>query len=349
MTKDRTAHVSQHIGDLDSAETLDHFEKTVDLYRQLFKVEPEVVAHDMHPDYPSTGYARQLSTTGMTPFPVQHHHAHIVSCMVENGVTEPVIGLAFDGAGLGTDGAIWGGEFLICDYVSMQRAGHLEYMPLPGGDAATMRPYRTATAYVISLLGRETVIRSTHLSTRLSQNEMDVIERQIERGLNTPYCSSMGRLFDAVSALVGLRDVVSYEGQAAVELEMEAHRYTGTVPAGRYAFDIDKRDSKHVVRAAPILSAVLSDIEANTDVPTISASFHEAVAQMAVAVSRRLRDENGISRVALSGGVFQNRLLLDRTAGLLAKDGFCPLVHTALPANDGCISLGQAAIAASSI
>ena len=349
LTKGQTAHVSQHIGDLDSAETLDHFEKTVELYRHLFKVEPEVVAHDLHPDYPSTGYARHLSANGMTVFPVQHHHAHIVSCMVENGVTEPVIGVAFDGAGLGTDGAIWGGEFMVCDYKSMRRTGHLEYMPLPGGDAATLRPYRTATAYVMSLLGRDALRRSSHLVAIVSRDELDVIARQIERKLNTPDCSSMGRLFDAVSALAGVRDTVSYEGQAAVELEMEAHRHRGDTTTRRYVFDVDSVRNMHVVRFASLLSEVLRDVENHTDVPTISASFHEAVARMAVEVCQRIRNESGISRVALSGGVFQNRLLLERTVGLLAESGLSPMVHTALPANDGCISLGQAVIAASSV
>ena len=272
-----------------------------------------------------------------------------MSCMVENAVTEPVIGVAFDGAGLGTDGAIWGGEFLVCDYKSMRRAGHIEYMPLPGGDAATLRPYRTAASYVMSLLGREALERCAHLMATVAGNELNVIARQIERHLNAPDCSSMGRLFDAVSALTGVRDAVSYEGQAAIELEMQAHRYSGPRPTGRYAFDNDNTAGVHVVRLASVLSAVLLDIERQTDVPTISASFHEAVAQMAVEVCGRIRNESGIPRVALSGGVFQNRLLLQRTVRLLTDDDFEPLVHTALPANDGCISLGQAVIAASSI
>lgn len=348
LTKGRTAFVSQHIGDLDSVETLDHFEKTINLYRHLFKVEPQLVVHDLHPDYPSSGYARQLASKGMPTLAVQHHHAHAVSCMVENGIADPVIGVAFDGAGLGTDGAIWGGEFLVCDHRTMRRAGHLEYMPLPGGDAATMRPYRTATAYVMSLLGERSLERSPMLAATLSPAERDVILRQIEGRLNTPDCSSMGRLFDAVSALVGLREVVSYEGQAAVELETEAHQYHSDAPIGRYVFDVESNSGVHIVRIAPVLSGVLKDIETQADIPTIAASFHEAVAQMAVEVCRRVREQNGITRVALSGGVFQNRLLLQRTMSLLSDDGFMPLVHTALPANDGCISLGQAAIAASS-
>ena len=349
LTKGQTAFVSQHIGDLDSVETLDHFEKTIELYRNMFKVEPEVVAHDLHPDYPSTGYARQLSANGMPAFPVQHHHAHIVSCMVENAVTEPAIGVAFDGAGLGTDGAIWGGEFLICDYKSMRRVGHLQYMPLPGGDAATLRPYRTATAYVMSLLGQDAMRSSSTLLASLPQNEMDIISRQVERRLNTPDCSSMGRLFDAISALAGVRDMVSYEGQAAVELEMEAHRYRGIAQTGRYSFDIDDATGVQIVQFGSLLSSVLLDIKRRIDVPTIASAFHEAVARMTVEVCQRIRDESGISHVALSGGVFQNRLLLGRTASLLGDSGFTPLVHTALPANDGCISLGQAVIAASSI
>jgi hydrogenase maturation protein HypF len=345
LAKQRLAFVSQHIGDLDSVETLDHFEATIELYRRLFRIEPEVVAHDLHPDYASTAFARDLADRGLVSLAVQHHHAHIASCMVENGFDERVIGVAFDGSGLGTDGRVWGGEFLLCDTRSFARAGHLEYLPLPGGDAAIMKPSRTAVGYLLHLLGPDAPSRSAPLAEWLSAAELDGIARQVASGLNTPWCSSMGRLFDAVAALTGVRGAIDYEGQAAIELEMQAHRFAGP-PESRYRFDIERTTDTYVLSVAHVLSAVLNDVAAGVDTPTIAAAFHEAVAQAALSVCRLLSTDSGLATVALSGGVFQNRILVSRTAALLRSDGFRVLMHRSLPANDGCVSLGQAVVAA---
>ncbi len=346
LTKGHHAFVSQHIGDLDSVETLDHFEETIRLYTELFHTQPELVAHDLHPDYLSTRYAQDMSQQGLKTCAVQHHHAHIAACMVENGVTAPVIGVAFDGAGLGADGHIWGGEFLVCDLAESRRAGHLEYLPLAGGDAATKRPYRTAAGYIMALFGNNGMDRSPVLLSRLAEGERDVIARQITSGLNAPLCSSMGRLFDAVAATTGLRHQIAYEGQAAVELEMAAHRHTGPAPTGRYTFHVDMTDGTYIVRVAPLLSAVLDDVHAGRPVSLVAAAFHEAVAQMTADMCGRLAADSGIRTIALSGGVFQNRLLLGRVRALLSEAGLRVLLHTTLPSNDGCVSLGQAVIAA---
>ncbi len=346
LTRGHHAFVSQHIGDLDSVETLDHFEATILLYTKLFRAEPELVAHDLHPDYLSTRYAQDMSQRGLRTCAVQHHHAHIAACMVENGVTEPVIGVAFDGAGLGADGHIWGGEFLVCDFAAFRRVGRIEYLPLAGGDAATLRPYRTAVGYIMTLFGNGGLDRSPFLLGQLAEGEGDIIARQVGSGLNAPLCSSMGRLFDAVAAIAGLRHRIAYEGQAAVELEMAAHRHGGPAPTGRYAFQVDKTDGTYVLGVAPLLSAVLDDIHAGQPASLVAAAFHEAVAQMTADMCSRIAADSGIRTVALSGGIFQNRLLLHRVRALLGEAGLNVLLHTTLPSNDGCVSLGQAVVAA---
>jgi len=345
LASGRLAFVSQHIGDLDSVETLDHFEATIDLYERLFRIEPEVVAHDLHPDYASTAFARDVAARGLPALPVQHHHAHIASCLAENSIDEQVIGVAFDGSGLGTDGSIWGGEFLLCDTRSFARAAHLEYLPLPGGDAAVMRPCRTAAGYLVHLLGPIGPSRSATLAAWLSAAEIDSIARQVGSGLNTPRCSSMGRLFDAVAALTGIRGAIDYEGQAAIELEMQAHRHTGPAE-DRYRFSLSHVDENYVVLVSEVLSAIVNDVAAGVPLPVVAAAFHEAVAQMTLEVCRTLETGTGLRTVALSGGVFQNRILLSRAASLLRSDGFRVLLHRSLPANDGCVSLGQAVVAA---
>ncbi len=341
----RHAFVSQHLGDLDSIETLDHFEATIALYRRLFSIEPEAVAHDLHPDYSSTRFARQMASGSLRSIAVQHHHAHIVSCMVENGVTEPVIGVAFDGSGLGTDGNIWGGEFLITDLSTSQRAGHLEYVPLPGADAAILRPYRTAVSYVVTLLGTQALQRSSILRAALTDEEHHTILRQIETGLNTPMTSSMGRLFDAVAAVTGIRTVIDYDGHAAIELEMQAHMSPAMESSSQYRFEIERRDDTHVIRVAPVLDTVLRDISRGAPAPQIATAFHAAVSQMTADVCSLIATDTGISTIALSGGVFQNRILVESISTRLRAAGFRVLHHVMLPPNDACVSLGQAVAA----
>ncbi len=363
LTKDKHAFLSQHIGDMENVETLEHFDNTISLYRRLFRIQPEIIACDLHPDYLATRYARELAQSGSKLIPVQHHHAHIVSCLADNGLEAPVIGIAFDGTGLGSDGHIWGGEFLVVDYRSFRRAGHLQYLPLPGGDAAIKRPYRIAIGYILSLLGEDTLDavilqnRSTESSegaarrTRLAfmeqvnEVEIEVIKRQIERGINSPLTSSMGRLFDAVSALIGIRGEIDYEGQAAVELEMASYKENWVDDKESYPYHIGEDKGTRIVRLVDLLSAIVGDLKQGTSQGRISVKFHNTVARMVNEMCRLIADTTGIRQVALSGGVFQNRLLLRKTVNLLETHGFQVFTHKQVPCNDGGISLGQALVA----
>jgi hydrogenase maturation protein HypF len=282
--------------------------------------------------------------------------------MADNGLESPVIGVAFDGTGMGADGNIWGGEFLIGDYLSFRRAGHLEYLPLPGGAAAIKKPYRIAIGYILTLIGENAlnavITRGTKQSQlipirQVSEVELEVIKRQIERKMNSPLCSSVGRLFDAISALVGIRGEIDYEGQAAVELEMAAHssvsarKLDGAISdaSQSYPYCILEDKGIKIVRLKDLLSAVIEDLQKGISKGTISVKFHNTVAQMINEMCRSIADDTGIAQVALSGGVFQNRLLLRKTVRLLENSGFQVFTHRQVPCNDGGISLGQAVIA----
>ena len=340
--KDR-AFVSPHIGDMECEETLRHFAEMIAEYRRLFCLDPEVVAYDMHPDYATTTFAIELaSKEGLRSVPVQHHHAHIASCLADNRIEEPVIGVAFDGTGYGPDDTIWGGEFLIADCTSFERVGHFEPVPMPGGEAAIKRPYRMALGYLHSLLGQDTDLQGLPLDT-IDPAERKLIGQQIEKGLNAPLTSSAGRLFDAVAALIGVRSVVDYEGQAAIELEMVAADNVGDL--GSYPFSLEARDERLMIRLSELLAAIVRDVRIGVALSTISGRFHITVAQAICAVCKRVSEDRGIKRVALTGGVFQNRLLLRLVTAALRRESFEVLIHRNVPCNDGGISLGQAVIA----
>ena len=249
LTRDRYAFVSQHIGDLENVETLDHFTATVDLYERLFRIKPELIAHDLHPDYLSTRYALEIK--GDLPVVgVQHHHAHIASCMVDNGIVEPVIGVAFDGSGFGPDGTVWGGEFIIARLDGFERVGRIEPLPMPGGELAIRKPYRLAIAYLHRLFG---YVPELPFVRDISEEERGVIIQQLEQGFNTPLTSSCGRLFDAVSALLNIRKTITFEGQAAIELEMLSKQNGDTQG---YAYGLAERDGMQEVRVGPLLNAI---------------------------------------------------------------------------------------------
>jgi hydrogenase maturation protein HypF len=356
FTKENYAFLSQHVGDMENLETLEHFEASVALYRQLFRLEPEIVAHDLHPDYLATKYASRLAPRA-SRIPVQHHHAHVGSCLADNRwppEAGPVIGVAWDGTGLGDDGRIWGGEFLVADYTRYDRAAHLEYLPLPGGDAATRNPYRIALAYLYKLLDIPPAdFRFTNLP--VDEAALAVLQQQIDRGINTPFTSSAGRLFDAVSALLGVCTRATYEAQAAIELEMVADGELEDWKVGRlegwnagklaYPFEMESTEGGLVIRLRELLDALMDDLRRGMPVPRMSARFHATMAQVIVGTCQRLAAETGLRTVALSGGVFQNRRLLAASVAGLQEIGFRVLTHRQVPTNDGGLSLGQAVIA----
>ncbi|MBN2203516.1 MAG: carbamoyltransferase HypF [Thermoleophilia bacterium] len=397
LTRDTNAFLSQHIGDLENLETVEHYETSIALYERLFGLEPEVVAYDLHPEYLATKHA--LSLPQETKSPTQHHHAHIAARMIEHGITEPVIGVSLDGLGYGDDGLLWGGEVFVCDLLGYRRVAHLEPLPLAGGAAAIERPWRTALGWSLALLGDEGLERAAALLGRGAAegrgvtgaaarveaaddesasgadraerpptgDELATVAAQVRAGVNAPLTTSCGRLFDAVAALAGVRGSVTYEGQAAIELEMmsragaEPYPYTveGDVAAALSSVYVDvPLLAAHapgsapgaprrplVVRLAPLLGAVLDDAEAGCAPGFIGSRLHAAVAALVLELSRRLRDATGIGRVALSGGVFQNRLVSEQCETILAADGFAVLASGLVPANDGGVALGQAAVA----
>lgn len=340
-TKDEYAFLSQHIGDMGNMETLEHFQASIELYKRLFRLEPEIVAYDMHPDYLATKYALG-SGESVQLVPVQHHHAHIVSCMVDNGVEGEVIGVALDGTGYGTDGAIWGGEFLVADYQSFRRVGHLQYVPLPGGEAAIHKPYRMAIGHLYSLLGEEGLSAALPFLGETDKLEVHIIKQQIDQEINSPLTSSCGRLFDAVSALLGFHGRATYEAQAVIRLEMiAADQDDGT----SYPFSIVERNGIRAVQLADIWQGILDDLLGQVPAPAIALRLHNTMAQISLDMCRVAASETGLDRVALSGGCFQNRLLFTKTVAALREDGFEVLTHSRVPCNDGGVSLGQAIIA----
>ncbi|HPL28650.1 MAG TPA: carbamoyltransferase HypF [Anaerolineae bacterium] len=342
-TRDEYAFLSPHIGNLENLETLDHYARSLDHYRRLFRLQPQVVACDMHPEYLATKLARERwgSDPGMTLVWVQHHHAHIAACLVEHGERGPAIGVALDGTGYGTDGHIWGGEFLVADLAGFRRAGRLAEFPLPGGEAAIHRPYRTALGLVLAA-GMDPAAWPSLAA--LPAEETAVVSRQVAGGLNAPITSSAGRLFDAIAALIGVRGDTSYEAQAAIELEAMAAEAGA---AGRpYPFDLRSVAGAWVLDWRPLLRALLADVRAGAVPECMAARFHAGVAAAIVETVGRIAASTGLRTVALSGGCFQNRVLLAQTAQALRGDGYRVLAHHLVPANDGGVALGQAAVAA---
>ena len=342
LTRDNFAFVSQHIGDMENMETMEHFVNTIELYKKLFRIEPEIIAHDLHPEYLATKYAREVAAkTGIKLAPVQHHHAHIASCMADNGLEGAVIGVSFDGTGYGTDGNIWGGEFLVADYGQFNRMAFLENLPLPGGALAIKKPYRTAIGYLLAL-GIELDYQLPFMKN-IDPEEIDIIASQVEKGINSPLTSSMGRLFDAVSALIGVRGVIEYEAQAAIDLETLAVKAANE--SAHYPFSVRKQEDTGIIKVHDLLAAIKNDLHNRTPRARIAARFHNTVALMILEMCQKISARTGIARVAMSGGVFQNRLLLRKTVALLKSEGIEVFAHRQVPCNDGGISLGQVVIA----
>jgi hydrogenase maturation protein HypF len=339
LGRDRHAFLSQHIGDLENAETLASFVDGIAHLRRLLAVEPALVAHDLHPEYLSTKYALDLH--GVDTVGVQHHHAHLASCLVDNAHPGPVIGVAFDGLGMGPDGTLWGGEFLVTDLRGFSRVGHLEPVRMPGGAAAVRAPWRMAAAYLSDAYGGQ-VPDGLDVVRRAGRRWHDVLAAA-DAGINTPLTSSAGRLFDALAAVLGLRDTVTYEGQAAIELEQVADRSE----RGSYPLPVSGLPLR--VRGAELVRRVTEDARTGVAVPVLAGRVHSALADTVAEVCSAVRDAPGpgagLGTVALSGGVFQNALLLSRCLERLEHAGFTVLTHRQVPPNDGGISLGQLAVA----
>jgi hydrogenase maturation protein HypF len=336
LTQGDLAFLSQHIGDLKNVEVYDSFARTIDHLKTLFDVDPQIVAHDQHPDYYSSRFAEELP--GVRKVAVQHHHAHLASCMAEHGLEGEVLGLIFDGIGYGTDGNIWGGEFLAGGYRSFTRLGHYRYAAMPGGDAATREPLRMALSYLVQAYGDD--LPALPVVEAIAEKELAIYLKMIEKGINSPLTSSCGRLFDGVAALIGLRSTVSYEGQAALELEMAIE-----LDEGEYPFELTDENGLLIFDPAATIRAVVDDLLASTAAGIISARFHNTLARMMVSVCRSMRSVTGLERVVLSGGVFQNLYLTERGRALLLAEGFDVCTHSLVPPNDGGLALGQAVVA----
>lgn len=343
----RRAWLSAHIGDMDDLATQRALTSAERQLESVTGVRPGLLAADRHPGYRSTRWAHDHAA-GRPVVPVQHHHAHIAAAMAENGLdgTEPVLGVAFDGTGYGLDGAVWGGEFLLADYAGFERFAHLAYVPLPGGDAAVRRPYRMALAHLRAAgLAAD---RALPCVRACPVGELPVLERQLARELNCVPTSSMGRLFDAVSSLAGIRHHAGYEAQAAIELEAAALRAPGTAEDGRYAFRLDapRAGAPCTADPAPLLAAVIADVLDGTPKAVVAARFHHAVARLVRTVCAAARGGTGVETVALTGGVFANTVLSSACAAGLREDGFTVLRHRLVPPNDGGLALGQLVVAA---
>lgn len=375
-TREANAFLSQHIGDLENLETLEHYEAMIAWYTRLFRLQPEVIAYDLHPEYLSTKYALGLPQDEKVA--VQHHHAHVAARMAEHGHERLTIGIALDGLGYGHDGTLWGGEVLLCDLLGYRRVAHFEELPLPGGATAIRTPWRTGAGWAYTLLGEVGLARAAEqlrIAAAFSgepaptDGQLTVLRQQIDWGVNTPSTTSCGRLFDAVSALAGVRHTVTYEGQAAVELEMAAAAAPGSVEPYRvpiegdlgaatrgrlrgaeswvaaHAAGADNGARPAVFRLAPLVGAVLDDLEAGRDAGYVGARLHATIAALVVECCRRIRLEMGLRVVVLVGGVFQNRLLSELCEAGLRADGFDVLAAGLVPPNDGGVALGQAVVA----
>jgi hydrogenase maturation protein HypF len=334
------AFLSQHVGDLETLESYRFFEEAVQHLQRILETEPKVIAHDLHPDYFSTKWAQER--TGVELVGVQHHHAHVAACMAENHLDGKVIGIALDGTGYGTDGAIWGGEVLVADYAGFERAAHFEYVPMPGGAAAIHEPWRMAVSYLAKHYGGAIETLGLPFLAEIDSRKLNVVLQMIERESNSPRTSSCGRLFDAVAALVGLRRTVNFDAQAAIELEMAAG---DSASEAAYPLDLELRGATWQIGTKPLFDWLLKDIRQQASVADISRKFHNGLALVFVDAAERIRDRTELNRVCLSGGCFLNALLLETMITEMKERSFEVFFHTEVPAGDGGISLGQAVIA----
>ncbi len=341
LTRGKLAFLSQHIGDLENLESYDFFREAAEHLSKILEIAPKIIAHDLHPGYFSTQWA--LAQTGVRRVGVQHHHAHVASCMAENGIEGKVAGLVLDGTGYGTDGHIWGGEILVADYAGFERACHLAYVPMPGGAAAIHEPWRMAVSHLVQAFGREFLEWDIPFVRGLDRGKTEVLLQMIDRQVNSPLTSSCGRLFDSVAAVIGIRGKVNYEAQSAIELEMLAR---SSCDAGAYPFDYRRENTGWEIGTRSLFSAIVEDLARNAARETIGRRFHNGLVDAFSRVLCEVREESAIHRVCLSGGVFQNVLVLEGMVRRLQADGFEVFAQAEVPAGDGGLSLGQALVAA---
>lgn len=341
LTKGKQAFLSQHVGDLENAESYKFFHEAIEHLQKILEIRPEIVAYDLHPDYFSTNWA--LQQTGVRLVGVQHHHAHIASCMAENHLDGRVIGFALDGTGYGTDGHIWGGEVLVAGYTDFERTAHFEYVPMPGGAAAIHEPWRMAVSYLAHHFGRDFRSLQIPFVREIDLQETELLIRMMDQKINSPLTSSCGRLFDAIAALVGLRQQVNYEAQAAIELEMAIEALGDTEG---YPFDLIPDGDCWIIATRTLFESLIADLARGISTGVISRRFHNGLVNAFARLATLLRERTSLNRVCLSGGTFNNIYLSQRLEERLSGEGFEVFTHREVPAGDGGLSLGQAVIAA---
>jgi len=342
LTRENNAFLSQHIGNLENLATYEFFKLTINHMKQILGIDPVIISYDLHPNYLSTRYAEEQQDT--EKIQVQHHHAHIVSCMAENKLDMPVIGLSFDGTGYGTDGNIWGGEILIADASRFTRSAHLSYIPMPGSSAAIKEPWRMAVSYLYNTYGDRFRDLELPLFKKIDEKNLEIVINMIGKEINSPHTSSLGRFFDGIAAIIGIRNSVFFEGQAAMELEMLAE---GKIKE-TYDYEWVSRDC-HQVLIQPIIYGVVKDMEKGIHPSVISTKFHMTLIRLFSELCAVIRKENKVNQVVLSGGVFQNSILLTGLIQALEKKDFQVFTHSRVPPNDGGICLGQAMVAAAKL
>jgi hydrogenase maturation protein HypF len=344
LTRRNMAFLSQHIGDLENIESFDFFREAIAHLSRILEIEPEVIAHDLHPDYLSTKWAS--TQNGARLVGVQHHHAHIAACMAENLIDGRVIGLALDGTGYGTDGQIWGGEALIAGYATFERAAHFAYVALPGGAAAIREPWRMAVSYLVQAFGEDFLTLDIPFVRELQRGKAELVLRMIAQRVNSPLTSSCGRLFDAVAALIGIRQEVSYEAQATIELEMLGRSSTAT---DGYPLAIRRQDQCWQIDASSLFAGIVEDLRRKVCTETISRRFHNGLVETLVRLACLLREESSLNQICLSGGTFNNLLVFEHLIRELKFLRFEIFTHSEVPTGDGGLSLGQALVAAHSV
>jgi len=341
LASGRKAFLSQHIGDLENDLAYDFYRGTIGHLERILDIRPKIIAHDLHPDYLSTAYA--LERKDAVRVAVQHHHAHVASCMAENSETGPAIGIACDGTGLGDDGTIWGGEILVADLSTYERKGHIETFPLPGGDSAVREAWRPAFSLLRQVLPQEYEAIVSRIFPELDEETVSVLNSMLERGINSPLTSSLGRLFDAVSALTGVKKRNTFEGQAAMSLEMAMEGRDERA----YPTDVRRSGETLIIGLRGLVEELVDDVLSGVPAAETSLKFHNFVVKSFLEAATAVSEDTGIDTVVLSGGCFQNVYLVESLASGLAGTGMRVLRHSTVPPNDGGLSLGQVVIAGS--